>query len=196
MALSYSLSSLVCVAKPSRYSFRSSCDGTLLRFPPMKSSKTLGDRVFMFAAPKLWNSLPRDIRSKMNPSTFKMKLKTFLFSQVFSWLGSCFNLYTCIHLYLGLFLLFLELLWSAFISRFLILLAFIIIFIVFRASVKHNLYKCQLLLLLLLLLLLARNCFVSQNIVVSHETLSCFKQNCFVTEKISFCIGKFVVFST
>ena len=60
---------------------------------------------------------------------------------------------------------------------------------------KHNLYKCQLL-LLLLLLLLARNCFVSQNIVVSHETLSCFKQNCFVTEKISFCVGKFVVFST
>ena len=57
---------------------------------------------------------------------------------------------------------------------------------------KHNLYKCQ---LLLLLLLLARNCFVSQNIVVSHETLSCFKQNCFVTEKIWFCIGKYCVVS-
>ena len=73
MALSYSLSSLVCVAKPSRYSLRSSCDRTLLRFPPKKSPKTLRDRAFMFAAPKLWNSL----RSNMNPSTFKMKLKTF-----------------------------------------------------------------------------------------------------------------------
>ena len=83
MAPSY-LSSLICIATPSRYSLRSSCDGTLLRFPPMKSSKTLGDRAFMFAAPKLWNSLPRDIRTTMNLSTFKMKLKTFLFSHVFS----------------------------------------------------------------------------------------------------------------
>ena len=38
----------------------------------------------MFAAPKLWNSLPRDIRTNMDLSTFKMKLKTFLFCQVFS----------------------------------------------------------------------------------------------------------------
>ena len=52
MATSY-LSSLICVATPSRYSLRSSCDGTLFRFPPMKSSKTLGDCTFMFAAPKL-----------------------------------------------------------------------------------------------------------------------------------------------
>ena len=58
MAPSYlSLTSLICVATPSRYSLRSSCNRTLLRFPPMKS-KTFGDRAVMFAAPKLWNNLP------------------------------------------------------------------------------------------------------------------------------------------
>ena len=77
------LSSLICVATPSRCSLRSSCDGILLRFPPMKSSKTLRDRAFTFAAQMLWNSLLRDIRTTINPLTFKMKLKTYLFSQVF-----------------------------------------------------------------------------------------------------------------
>ena len=48
----------------------------------MKSSKTLGDRAFMFIAPKLWNSLPYDIWMTMNLSTFKMKLKTFNFSKI------------------------------------------------------------------------------------------------------------------
>ena len=62
MAPTY-LSSLSCVATPSRYSLRSSCDGILVRFPPMKSSKTLMDRAFMFAAQKLWSRLPRDIRT-------------------------------------------------------------------------------------------------------------------------------------
>ena len=58
---------------------------------------------------------------------------------------------------------------------------------------KHNLYKCQLLLLLLLLLLLSPNCFVSQRIVVRHETLSCFRKNCFVTEKFGFVSGNIVL---
>ena len=82
MAPSY-LSSLICVTTPSCYSLHSSCDGTFLCFPLVKSSKTLGDCAFMFAAPKLWNSLPCNIRMTMNLLTFKMKLKTFLFSQVF-----------------------------------------------------------------------------------------------------------------
>ena len=63
----YYLSSLICVATPSPYSLRSSCDGILLRFPPMKSSKTLRNRAFMFAAQKLRSSLPRDIRTTMKP---------------------------------------------------------------------------------------------------------------------------------
>ena len=76
------LSSLLSVATLSRYSLRSCCDGTLLRFPPMKSSKTLGNRAFMFAAPKLWNSLIHDIRTTTSLSCFKMKLKKKIFSQV------------------------------------------------------------------------------------------------------------------
>ena len=105
-------SSLICVATPSLYSLRSSCDVTLLRFPPMKSSKTLWDRAFMFAAPRLWNSLPRDIRATINLSvTLKMKLKTFLFSQVFH--DQVLNFYLYILIYLDLFSLFLELLSEA-----------------------------------------------------------------------------------
>lgn len=55
------LSSLICVVTPSYYSLRSVFDGTLLGFPPMKSSKIVEDCSFMFAAPKLWNNLPWDI---------------------------------------------------------------------------------------------------------------------------------------
>ena len=82
MAPSY-LSSLICVATPSCYSLCSTWNGTLLRFPLVKSSKTLGDRAFMLAAPKLWNSLLLDIRTTMSLSSFKIKLKSFLFVQVF-----------------------------------------------------------------------------------------------------------------
>ena len=69
------LSSLLSVATLSRYSLRSCCDGTFLHFPPMKSSKTLGNRAFMFAAPELWNSLLHDIRTTTSLSRFKIKLK-------------------------------------------------------------------------------------------------------------------------
>ena len=41
LAPSY-FSCLICVASPSSYNLPSSCEGTLLHFPPMKSSKTLG----------------------------------------------------------------------------------------------------------------------------------------------------------
>ena len=33
------------------------CDGSLLRFSPVKSSKTLGNCAIMFTTPKLWNNL-------------------------------------------------------------------------------------------------------------------------------------------
>ena len=82
LAPSY-LSSLISVATLSRYSLRSCCDGTLLRFPPMKSSKTLGNRALMFAAPKLWNNLLHDIRTTTSLSCFEIKLNKILFSQVF-----------------------------------------------------------------------------------------------------------------
>ena len=43
----------------------------------------LGDRSFNCAAPKLWNVLPFDIRSASTVSSFKAKLKTYLFLGAF-----------------------------------------------------------------------------------------------------------------
>ena len=46
---------------------------------PRTKRKTLGDRAFKVAAPKLWNSLPKDVRGCNNVSIFKSKLKTHYF---------------------------------------------------------------------------------------------------------------------
>ena len=43
-------------------------------FPSIKSKKTLGDRAFMFAAPKLWNALPIDIRTTNTVEGFKCEI--------------------------------------------------------------------------------------------------------------------------
>ena len=40
----------------------------------------MGDHSFKVAAPKLWNSLPEDLRSSNDVSVFKSKLKTHYFS--------------------------------------------------------------------------------------------------------------------
>ena len=65
-------------SKPCTYSLRSN-DSKILSVPPVKGKKTLGDRSFMLAAPKLWNDLPRDLRLVDNISSFKKQLKTHLF---------------------------------------------------------------------------------------------------------------------
>ena len=51
----------------------------LLVVPSCKTSPTFGDRAFSMAAPRLWNELPRDLRSAKTLGTFKNKLKTYLF---------------------------------------------------------------------------------------------------------------------
>ena len=38
---------------------------------------------FTYDAPKLWNDLPHDIRSALNLSRFKSRLKTYLFQKSF-----------------------------------------------------------------------------------------------------------------
>ena len=83
LAPSY-LSSLISVATLSRYSLRSCCDGTFLRFPPMKSSKTLGNCAFMFAAPKLLNNLRHNIRTTTSLSCFEIKLNKIYFPTFFN----------------------------------------------------------------------------------------------------------------
>ena len=50
---------------------------------PMTYKATCGDRAFEKAAPKLWNSLPQDIRCTAKLETFKNKLKTHLFSMYY-----------------------------------------------------------------------------------------------------------------
>ena len=58
---------------------RSSSDSTLLSYPNVIPKATLGERTFLFAAPKLWNGVPRFIRESISVDTFKRKLRlTFL----------------------------------------------------------------------------------------------------------------------
>ena len=70
---------LISVLQPSRYDLRRNNTGILLSNPKCFQRVTMGDRSFMAAAPRLWNSLPVDIRSACTISDFKQKLKTFLF---------------------------------------------------------------------------------------------------------------------
>ena len=74
---------LISVLPPSRYDLRRNNKGILLSTPKRFTKVTMGDRSFMAAAPRLWNSLPIDIRSACTISDFKQKLKTSLFSKAF-----------------------------------------------------------------------------------------------------------------
>ena len=56
-----------------------SSDAPLLTVPRTRSE--LVRRAFSIAAPRIWNSLPSDIRSCRTVDTFKRHLKTHLFRQ-------------------------------------------------------------------------------------------------------------------
>ena len=74
---------LISIKSGGRYNLRSSNNGILLSQHTFKSYKTLGDRSFVVAAPKLWNALPSSIRSASSLVLFKKLLKTFLFKRAF-----------------------------------------------------------------------------------------------------------------
>ena len=82
LAPSY-LSSMVTVYRPPR-TLRSNTAlmGTLItrRFKKCKH----GGRWFAAAAPKLWNLIPRDIRTVSSVNEFKVKLKTYFFNDYFN----------------------------------------------------------------------------------------------------------------
>ena len=59
-----------------------SSNANLLKVPKT-SMKTYGDRAFSVAAPKLWNSLPYNVRDQKTVTGFKTALKTYLFKQSF-----------------------------------------------------------------------------------------------------------------
>ena len=50
---------------------------------PRSSTTTYGDSAFSIAAPKLWNSLPVNLRETISIHLFKSKVKTHLFQEAF-----------------------------------------------------------------------------------------------------------------
>ena len=54
-------------------------DGKDLLVMPRTNTESFGKRAFSYAAPKVWNSLPEDIKSAQSIESFKKKLKTHLF---------------------------------------------------------------------------------------------------------------------
>ena len=50
---------------------------------PAHSKATLGDRSFSFASSSVWNSIPNDVRSAPSLSSFKSRLKTYLFRSAY-----------------------------------------------------------------------------------------------------------------
>ena len=75
------LSELLHVYIPS-LTLRSSSDTRMLKIQQYKR-KTHGFRTFSRFGPHIWNSFPQDLRHCSTLSSFKAKLKTFLFSQYF-----------------------------------------------------------------------------------------------------------------
>ena len=52
--------------------------------PPRTRLKTMGDRAFEAAAPRLWNALPDHLRAPQTVDCFKKGLKTFLFRNAYN----------------------------------------------------------------------------------------------------------------
>ena len=50
---------------------------------PARSKATLGDRSFSFASSSVWNSIPNDVRCVPSLSSFKCRLKTYLFRSAY-----------------------------------------------------------------------------------------------------------------
>ena len=50
---------------------------------PAHSKATLGDRSFSFASSSVWNSIPNDVKCAPSQSSFKSRLKTYLFRSVY-----------------------------------------------------------------------------------------------------------------
>ena len=60
----------------------SACTMPLLN-RPAHSKATLGDRSFSFASSSVWNAIPNDVRCAPSLSSFKSRLKTYLFRSVY-----------------------------------------------------------------------------------------------------------------
>ena len=74
------MSEMVSVYQPPR-SLRSEGKMKLSTSTYKAKTKTYGQKSFTWAAPRLWNELPKSIRTMENVSSFKRAIKTYLFSQ-------------------------------------------------------------------------------------------------------------------
>ena len=74
------LTELITIYNPGR-SLRS--NGNLILNVPRSNTKSWGDRAFSIAGPRLWNSLPIELRTTTNIEEFKSRLKTHLFNMAF-----------------------------------------------------------------------------------------------------------------
>ena len=87
------------------YNLRSS-DSILLSMPAVHvRSKTWGERAFMVAAPRLWNSLPKELSAITNVNSFKAHIKTYLFKTLYWW-AILYSVLTCMHTYSLYFFIF------------------------------------------------------------------------------------------
>ena len=77
------LQELLTMKHSKRYNLRTN-NSLMLDFPSARSYATLGDRAFVYAAPKLWNALPGSLRMSASIDIFKKSLKTFLFKKAFA----------------------------------------------------------------------------------------------------------------
>ena len=63
---------------------------------PAHSKAALGDRSFSFASSSVWNSIPNDVRCAPSLSSFKSRLKTFLFCSAYKdWTVSLITVHMC-----------------------------------------------------------------------------------------------------
>ena len=76
------LQDLISVKAQNRVNMRSCSMGVLLNIPKVKQT-TFAARSFRYIAPRLWNSLPTDIRCTTKLDKFKALLKTNLFQKAF-----------------------------------------------------------------------------------------------------------------
>ena len=77
------LKDLIKVKSTTRYNLRSDVE-MILEDYSARSKKTLGDRSFKVAAPRIWNILPKDISKQDNYYTFKKQLKTYYFKLAYN----------------------------------------------------------------------------------------------------------------
>ena len=55
------------------------------RYERPRTRLKIGERSFSCAGPRAWNGLPSSLQELTDAKTFKRKLKTFLFQQVYNW---------------------------------------------------------------------------------------------------------------